>query len=97
MTRYDRTERIALLDELLDSLRTLLRDPSQGPRNRQALVTSAAICLDKLRAEEAKMTPQPQRDAMPSVAGRINFADEMLAVESELREKLKRGEIEVDT
>jgi hypothetical protein len=96
MTRYNRSERIALLDEVLDSLRTLLQDPSVGPRNRQSLIVSVAGALDKLRAEESKLTPAQVvgREEVSSGGGasRIDFGAEFSRLDAVLRKELGSGD-----
>jgi hypothetical protein len=51
----------------------LLRDPSVGPRDRQSLIVLVAVALDKLRAEEAKLTPAQEAASSGSGASRIDF------------------------
>lgn len=96
MTKYNRSERIALLDEVLDSLRALLRDPSVGPRNRQSLIVSVAVTLDKLRAEESKLTHAQvvgrEEVSSGSGAARIDFGAEILRLDAELRKELESGD-----
>jgi hypothetical protein len=96
MTRYNREERIALLDEIVDALRMLLRDPSVGPRNRQSLIVSAAVALDKLRAEESKVAPAQgvgrEEGSSGSGAARIDFGAEFARLDAELRKELESGD-----
>lgn len=85
MTRYNREERVALLDEILDALRILLRDPKVGPRNRQSLIVSVAVALDKIRAEEKQLTPaQVAGEQAVSSASRIDVAGELAKLEEQV-------------